>query len=172
MSSLASCRKQKLGLTRVCAEIWPTPRGGSRGVTFLHDGDVAYVLADARGCELLPDSLRLQPLPGLAHVAASRGATCNATCAAAGGACDGTQFWWVNRCDALRAAFPCEAGCALAVGPDVPAYNADAKSVAHQQCLVTETRSRCDARHYATRRLCPCVPLSGDAPVDATPQRR
>jgi hypothetical protein len=160
--------RRVLSICRQCAEIWPTPRGGSRGVTFVHDSDVAYVLADARGCELLPAALQLLPPSGLAHVAAARGDTCNATCAADGGACDGGSFWWVNRCAALRAAFPCERGCALAVGPDVPAYNDDAKSSAHQQCLVTETRSRCDARHHATRRLCPCVPRPGGAPLRTT----
>ena len=68
---------------------------------------------------------------------------------------------FVNRCSALRAAFACEAGCAFVLGSDVPCYNVERTSAAFQQCLVTETRSRCDARHRDTRRLCPCVHASG-----------
>jgi hypothetical protein len=71
----------------------------------------------------------------------------------------------VNQCAALRAAFGCEAGCALVIGADVPCYNVDAGSASFKQCLVTETRSRCDARHRATERLCPCVP---PPPANAT----
>jgi hypothetical protein len=67
----------------------------------------------------------------------------------------------VNRCGALRDAFGCAGGCALAVGADVPCANVDEASAAFGQCLVTEARSRCDARHRATRRLCPCVPGNG-----------
>jgi hypothetical protein len=69
----------------------------------------------------------------------------------------------VNQCAALRAAFGCEAGCALVTGADVPCYNVDDGSAAFRQCLVTETRSRCDARHRATERLCPCVPANAAA---------
>jgi hypothetical protein len=170
--------------------IWPTPRGGSGGVTLLRDGvaGVSYVLADARRCEALPEALRLRAAPGLRHTRAPRGATCKAACADAGAVCDATQFWcapprtracmhalpaserlvlaqfrFVNQCAALRAAFGCEAGCALVTGADVPCYNVDDSSAAFRQCLVTETRSRCDARHRATERLCPCVPAAANA---------
>ena len=70
---------------------------------------------------------------------------------------------FVNQCSALKAAFPCEAGCALSLGADVPCYNVDAHSAAFGQCLTTEARSRCDAHHGSTRRLCPCVPRPGAA---------
>ncbi len=79
--------------TALRAGIWPTPRGGSRGVTLLTDGDVAYALADVRGADLLPPALRIAPAPTLRHTPAQRGASCDDTCAAAGAACDATQFW-------------------------------------------------------------------------------
>jgi hypothetical protein len=75
--------------------IWPTPRGGSGGVTLLRDAaaGVSYVLADARRCDALPEVLRVRPAPGLRHTRAPRGVTCKAACADAGAVCDNSQFW-------------------------------------------------------------------------------
>lgn len=79
-------------------------------MTLLRDDGVSFVLADARGCELLPEGARVSPAPGLSRLPAARGASCNATCAEAGGmACDASQFWCAaalgaqSRCAVRRA---------------------------------------------------------------------
>ncbi len=46
------------------------------------------------------------------------------------------------------------------VGPDIPNYVSSRKNTRHYgKCLVTDAFPTCDASHWSTRRLCPCVPL-------------
>lgn len=64
-----------------------------------------------------------------------------------------------SQCSALHRAFPCDAGCAMVLGPDVPNFVADARNVEHYgQCLFTEKESLCAAKQWSTARLCPCAP--------------
>lgn len=41
----------------------------------------------------------------------------------------------------MRKHFPCEKGCTVELGPDVPAYVADANQTLHKYCLITQARS-------------------------------
>lgn len=59
----------------------------------------------------------------------------------------------------MRKHFPCENGCTIELGPDVPAYVADPAQTLHKYCLITQKLSRCASKHAATARLCPCVPV-------------
>lgn len=45
-------------------------------------------------------------------------------------------MWFINSCKELRQHFPCEQGCALELGPDVPNYVQDPKLSTFHQCLV------------------------------------
>lgn len=41
----------------------------------------------------------------------------------------------------MRRHFPCEKGCTIELGPDVPAYVADANQTLHKYCLITQARA-------------------------------
>jgi hypothetical protein len=72
--------------------------------------------------------------------------------------CEEKDFWFINTCKILAEHFPCERGCALVLGPDIPNY-VDAPDLnTHQQCLVNQQKAKCAAQHPATSRLCACVP--------------
>ena len=66
-----------------------------------------------------------------------------------------------NTCEALGAAFACEAGCGHQVGPELPAYAESPSLDAHRQCLISDIAiSKCEAKFGKTRRLCRCVFVS------------
>ena len=46
----------------------------------------------------------------------------------------------------LRRHFPCEHGCTVELGADVPAYVMDANQTLHKYCLITQARCRCRCR--------------------------
>ena len=50
--------------------------------------------------------------------------------------CGARDFWFINTCEVLAAAFPCQAGCSLELGPDVPCYVEDPRRDTHHMCLV------------------------------------
>ena len=63
-----------------------------------------------------------------------------------------------RQCDVLDRAFPCERGCVMVLGDDIPNYVSNPRNAEHHgRCLVTELRSTCDAKHWSTSRMCPCV---------------
>ncbi len=51
--------------------------------------------------------------------------------------CAGADFWFINTCEALRQHFPCEQGCGMEIGPDVPNYVEDPNLLTYHQCLAS-----------------------------------
>ena len=72
--------------------------------------------------------------------------------------CNSHEFWFINSCEELSKHFPCEQGCAVELGNDVPNYVVDASLGSFQTCLVNQKQPKCEAANPSTRRLCPCVP--------------
>ena len=72
--------------------------------------------------------------------------------------CNQQEFWFINSCEEMSKQFPCEQGCAVELGNDVPNYVNDASLGSHQTCLVNQKQPKCDAANPSTLRLCPCVP--------------
>jgi alpha-1,3-mannosyl-glycoprotein beta-1,2-N-acetylglucosaminyltransferase len=141
--------------------IFPSPRGHhGLAVEIRPYRGLRLFLADARMSAWVPDAHREHRRAGLRPVAAKQQVSCVQACAAAPGGmvCEASQFDFVNTCEALAAAFPCENGCRLVVGPDIPNYVNFPSDFQHQMCLVTDGVSTCGASHRATQRLCPCVP--------------
>lgn len=71
--------------------------------------------------------------------------------------CSEGDFWFVNSCEVLRQHFPCERGCTVELGQDIPNYVLDRSLATHQTCLIAQKQPACRASHPATARLCPCV---------------
>ena len=68
------------------------------------------------------------------------------------------ELEWANTCEALGAAFACEAGCGHQVGSELPAYAHQASLDTHRQCLVSDIAfSKCEAKFAKTTRLCFCL---------------
>ena len=86
--------------------------------------------------------------------------SCTKACADAGLVCAPAAFAALNTCAWLRAAFPCEAGCAAGSGPELPAYMSGAVADASTLCRTEGGEGAaprtCDAAVANTRRLCPC----------------
>lgn len=76
--------------------------------------------------------------------------------------CEARAFAHANTCDALRAAFPCDAGCEENFGLEQPCFVVPSAPEQNlpAACLTTNKprESTCAAGHRFTRRLCPCVP--------------
>ena len=71
--------------------------------------------------------------------------------------CSGGDFWFVNSCETLKQHFPCERGCTVELGLDIPNYVVDLSLATHQTCLIAQKQPSCEASHPATARMCPCV---------------
>ena len=118
------------------------------------------LLADARACPYLPVNLKISPNGLMKQIAGPEGGNCLGACSNEGFRCDEKSFDFVNSCQALSIFFPCESGCDYNVGPDIPNYVSSRRNTRHfGKCLVTDAFPTCDASHWSTRRLCPCVPL-------------
>ena len=63
----------------------------------------------------------------------------------------------------MRHHFPCERGCTVELGRDVPAYVADPSATLLGYCLLNQRNMLCGSRNPATQRLCACVPDSPPA---------
>lgn len=138
--------------------IWNVPRAHHQNLGLLKVQGNLLLLADRRLCPLLSDTERLFRNPSLQVVGGNQGQSCNDGCRRAGGLiCDATQFDFINTCDELKAAFPCESGCGFQVGEDIPNYVSDSRDRNAKMCLVTDEIPRCQASHPSTARLCPCV---------------
>lgn len=61
-------------------------------------------------------------------------------------------------CAELKQHFPCERGCTVELGPDVPLYVMEPSSPGYRYCLITQRPSRCSATNSGAARLCPCSP--------------
>ena len=137
--------------------IWPYPRGHHRFATVIHIDDLVVILADERFCPYLPEHVKVKPSRGLQPVAANRAQNCNAACADRGLQCHSPDFWFLNSCEKLAEYFPCEAGCAMVLGDDIPNYVVGKEMDTYQKCLVNERASTCAASHHGTARLCACL---------------
>ena len=138
-----------------------SPRGTYRGVIPLRRPGGLLFLADVRISKQIAPNEQVRPAPGLLHMAANPGETCNARCQRGKGGvrmqCEMTQFAFLNTCEALKRVFPCERGCGHQTGPDIPNYVTNPQQPTYQQCLISDGGAECAASHPDTRRLCPCV---------------
>ena len=142
--------------------IHPQPRGWYRGIMPLRRNSgrsgILYVVDRRRAAEFLESNERLVPAPGMQSVAAPPGVSCDGLCGSRGLRCDAGQLEFVNNCEALQQAFPCEAGCGHQVGIEIPCYVHVAGRDTEHQCLITDEEvSRCAAAYASTSRLCACV---------------
>ena len=142
--------------------LFPEPRSHYRHVIRVQKRGVTYLLAHGRRCGYLPRHLQTLPDPTLEAVAAARNQNCFGTCQARQKVCEPKMFWFINDCETLSAHFPCEQGCAVVLGPDVPVYVSDPKRDTFQKCLINQVQPECLAQHGSTSRLCPCVAEAGD----------
>jgi alpha-1,3-mannosyl-glycoprotein beta-1,2-N-acetylglucosaminyltransferase len=160
---LATYRAETYERLAARVDAWPYPRGHSEhaaAVTAPGDGagdDRVVILADERFCPHLPDELRLRPSAGMTPTPARRNQNCDDACRGVGMRCVASDFWFLNSCEALARRFPCENGCALVLGDDVPNYVVGKELDTFGKCLVTERQSTCRAAHRHTRRLCACA---------------
>lgn len=157
--ALALYRMENFRMLADLLDLWPFPRGHSQHAIEVKVHGVTILLADERSCPYLPSHLRVRPSRGLTPIAAVQGQTCDAACRYNHMKCHAPDFWFLNSCEVLANFFPCEAGCALVLGDDIPNYVVGNQMDTHQKCLVSERQATCAASHKATARLCSCVPL-------------
>ncbi|DBA72905.1 TPA: hypothetical protein ACH3X2_009866 [Trebouxia sp. C0005] len=138
--------------------IWPFPRGHHHFVTKLPVKGAMLLLADQRFCPLLPEQHSMKPRKGLRAFPAAQHESCYAACRNQEMECNSHEFWFINSCEELSKHFPCEQGCAVELGNDVPNYVVDVSLGSFQTCLVNQKQPKCEAANPSTRRLCPCVP--------------
>lgn len=139
------------------------PRTGHRGIVFTrHQQSQAVIaLVDRRRAEgVLPDSEQWKPHPERVVSKAQPGQSCDNLCAAEKKHCDPAELEFVNNCEEMKKAFPCEDGCGHQVGQEIPAYVHDKTRDTALQCLVTDDAiPSCAAKVPVTTRLCVCTPL-------------
>jgi len=153
---------------------WPTPfaycAGACRptGASTAHENEyisAAHFCFAPGGRPHTPPRPGTPSLPdGASFLPADPGVSCADACAAAGLDCgDGDA---AADCNALRAAFPCEAGCAEDGGHITPSYvlPSAGKEARPALCVVPPPGRRaaaCGAKADAVRRLCACAPPAG-----------
>ena len=100
---------------------------------------------------------------GTVAVPATKGKSCEAACAAVQKECDtsAAALEAVNTCDALRAHFPCEAGCTEgSKKPEAPSYvvYGSQKAQFPTMCFISPEgeKSECTAESSVSVRLCAC----------------
>jgi len=139
------------------------PRTAHRGVVITRHPQSRAVIAlvDRRlGEGMLPEQELWRPHPGHHVAKADPGESCDGRCARLGMRCEARELEFVNTCEAMRSAFPCEDGCGHQVGQEIPAYVHDRSRDTALQCLVTDDAlPTCAAHVVVTTRLCACVPM-------------
>ena len=156
--------------------LWPSElRGYYKGLVLLRrrQGRVVLVV-DRRTCTFLPETQRLT-LPDNARIVAANAANqdCHETCRSQNLKCEDHLLRFISAdCDALQKAFPCEHGCGHQLGTELPAYVTSPQEATFGQCLMTNHAkpSTCDAKHQATVRLCPCIPVTSRPPQQQPPR--
>lgn len=96
-----------------------------------------------------PSSRQLPAVPGLTVPMLHRGRSMR---------CVSEDFWFLNTCAQLRKHFPCQRGCAVELGKDIPNYVVDAAQPTHQKCLITQVEHIAHAWSVRAHR-CNCVTL-------------
>ena len=139
--------------------LWTHPRSHFRFLQLLQFERNIYLIADVRFCPLLPSYLAVKPSSVVESVAAEMGRDCVETCAARNLICSQDDMPWLNSCKKLKEHFPCEKGCILETGGDIPSY-VSGDMPTHGFC-VTKMHNEvilCQGMHLGTSRLCACVP--------------
>ncbi len=146
-------------------KIWAHPRSHFQYLQVLeYQGDI-YLIADVRFCPLAPDYLKVRPSPAVSVVVARQGEDCTDACDKKSMACSSGDMPWLNTCDALKKHFPCERGCILETGGDIPSYVSG--DMATRGFCVTKMHNEaimCHGLHLGTTRICACVPKSVTGP--------
>eukprot|EP00929_Paragymnodinium_shiwhaense_P085987 TRINITY_DN46464_c0_g1_i2.p1 TRINITY_DN46464_c0_g1~~TRINITY_DN46464_c0_g1_i2.p1 ORF type:complete len:461 (+),score=87.83 TRINITY_DN46464_c0_g1_i2:98-1480(+) len=111
---------------------------------------------------LRPHSLA-QADPAVQIVPAARaGLSCEQVCASKQLHCSMDELaFLMARCDLLAEFLPCERGCQVADGGELPAYvSTNGAEGTDMQCLIDAKRRKpsCTAAHPSTVRLCACMP--------------
>mmetsp|Transcript_32694 Transcript_32694/g.53013 ORF Transcript_32694/g.53013 Transcript_32694/m.53013 type:complete len:515 (+) Transcript_32694:79-1623(+) len=138
--------------------IWPFTRASHKHTTLIKSGGHQIILADLRQSPYVPDNLEILAPPNLQTISGSQGQSCSLVCDEKQLQCSAGDFDRINDCALLVQKFPCEAGCSLEWGPDIPNYLSQVGDLHYGRCLVTEWVPTCEASHPFTRRLCPCIP--------------
>ncbi len=140
-------------------KIWTHPRSHFQFLQMIeYNGDL-YLVADVRMCTLLPETLRSLPHPQLTPVVAQQAVDCVRACEENNLVCSNKEMAWLNSCTELKKHFPCERGCLLESGKDIPSYVNGALPT--RGFCVTKTRNElisCEGHHAGTKRLCACIP--------------
>lgn len=145
---------------RLAAEfrIWTVPRATHRQTTVLNFRGTTFVLASSRWSPYLPEHLKTHFPESARFVTGNPAESCDSACHREGYNCDASLFEFANQVDKLQQHFPCEKGFATVGGADIPNYVVDPSNAYAGRCLVSEGGYLCNAKHPATRRLCPCAP--------------
>ena len=163
--------------------VWRVPRAVHRHTAVLQYKGNTFVLASARHSPYLPESFQQLRPTELVLLAGGAGEHCNAVCARGDRpstaspsgvgrlACSAVDFEWANQVGQLAAHFPCERGFATVTGADIPNYVTEPANEYFQRCLVSEGGWTCEAKHPATRRLCPCAPRAARLPSGGSSSR-
>jgi alpha-1,3-mannosyl-glycoprotein beta-1,2-N-acetylglucosaminyltransferase len=140
-------------------KIWGHPRSHFQYLQVLEYERDIYLIADVRFCPLLPDYLRVRPSPQVVVQVAQQGEDCNAACASKELLCSNGDMPWLNTCTALQQHFPCERGCILETGGDIPSYvSADLPTKGFCVTKMHNELILCTGMHLGTTRICACVP--------------
>ena len=139
--------------------LWTHPRAHYRFLQVVEFQQNIYLIADVRFCPLLPSFLAVQPSAVVRSIAADMGQDCVNTCAAKELICSQQDMPWLNSCKALKKHFPCEKGCILETGGDIPSY-VSGDIGTHGFCVTKMHNDLilCNGLHLGTSRLCACVP--------------
>jgi hypothetical protein len=110
-------------------KIWTHPRSHYHFLQLLEFDGSIFLIADVRFCDLLPDYHRILPSTSVTIVPGAQALTCDASCAARGMICSASDMPWLNSCTVLKKYFPCERGCILEAGADIPSYVSDVRAL-------------------------------------------
>jgi hypothetical protein len=115
------------------------------------------ILANARNCPYLPDSMKEKPMNGLLIYPGQQGNSCDDTCIIIKKRCEQSQFEFLNECNVLQNSFGCKK-CGIQYGNDIPNFVVDQSNPYFDHCLTNLAFiSTCSAKHQSVKRLCPCV---------------
>lgn len=118
------------------------------------------ILADVQKSHLLP-KIYNPPHKRMVEVVSQVAESCDEACEHHSLKCMVDQFVHINKCSVMRRHFDnCNKGCLGGVsGPEVPSFGAKESNPEFLgQCMISSpTASLCNANHWSTKRLCPCV---------------
>ena len=133
----------------------PAPNLATAAVWLLH---LLWLYSDEPGSCMLPAlSIPHAFSASLLHASVHFSEAACAMYRERGMECSQQDFWFLNSCEVLRQHFPCERGCTVELGQDIPNYVVDPELATHQTCLIAQKQPACGASHPATARLCPCI---------------